>query len=121
MFIQAIYLFIIALVVAFLEVQIEGKHGWAAKLPTWRPDQRRWYSRLWQVFAQGKDLTGYHLGINFLVLLIFHYPFFAGLPWAYTAEAWTFARFFLFCGYGIISGLLLIRTMAYSTRGLKMM
>jgi len=36
---QSIYLFVVALVLAFLEVQIEGKHGWASKLPTWKPGE----------------------------------------------------------------------------------
>ena len=30
------YFFLIALILAHLEIQIEGPHGWAQKLPTWR-------------------------------------------------------------------------------------
>lgn len=47
--------FLIPLVLAHLEIQIEGSHGWAEKLPTWRWDSRavrRWF---------GKPVTGYHL------------------------------------------------------------
>ena len=32
--ISNIYLFVLAVVLAILEIQIEGKHGWAMNLPT---------------------------------------------------------------------------------------
>ena len=32
------YFFFIAFILAHLEIQIEGPHGWAEKLPTWRWD-----------------------------------------------------------------------------------
>jgi len=35
--IKVVYFYIIAIFLAILEIQIEGKHGWAEKLPTWRP------------------------------------------------------------------------------------
>lgn len=34
-----LYIFIMATVLAILEIQIEGKHGWAKNLPTWRPSK----------------------------------------------------------------------------------
>ena len=92
---QAIYLFIVALVLAFLEVQIEGKHGWAAKLPTWRKSDS-WYAKLWGVFMSGKEMTGYHLGMFGSWVLILHYPFFAGTAWSWGAEAWVLSIFCLF-------------------------
>ena len=48
-------LFLIAFVLAHLEIQIEGPHRWAEKLPTCRwdsPRVRRWL---------GKPVTGNHL------------------------------------------------------------
>ena len=57
------YFFLIALVLAHLEIQIEGPHGWAEKLPTWRWDSRR--IRRWF----GKPVTGYHLCLIALFLL----------------------------------------------------
>ena len=33
---MGLYFFAIAFVLAQLEIQIEGPHGWAEKLPTWR-------------------------------------------------------------------------------------
>jgi len=32
-----IYIFVMATVLALLEIQIEGANGWARNLPTWRP------------------------------------------------------------------------------------
>lgn len=92
---QSIYLFVVALVLAFLEVQIEGQHGWAAKLPTWRPEGK-WYAKIFGFFLGGNELTGYHIGIFSLVLLFLHYPYFYGTQWSWFNEAWTFSIFFLF-------------------------
>lgn len=39
--IKAVYVFIMALVLAILEVQIEGINGWAKNIPTWRPDPKK--------------------------------------------------------------------------------
>jgi hypothetical protein len=64
-------LFVLALsvVTALLEIQIEGAHGWAAKLPTWR------YNSSWvKIFYNGKELTGYHLYLNLHLLLLLHLP-----------------------------------------------
>ena len=58
------YFFLIAFILAHLEIQIEGPHGWAEKLPTWRwdsPGVRRWF---------GKPVTGYHLCLVTLILLV---------------------------------------------------
>lgn len=90
----AIYLFITALVLAFLEVQIEGKHGWAGQLPTWRPG-RPWYARLYRRLMGGKDLTGYHLGIFGLVLLFLHFPN-LGVAASWWQESWILSIFFMF-------------------------
>lgn len=65
-----VFIFLIALVTAILEVQIEGYYGWAQKLPTWRTD-----NQVYSTLMNGKPLTGYHIAINLLLLLFFHYPF----------------------------------------------
>jgi len=92
---HAIYLFIVALVLAYLEVQIEGKYGWASKLPTWKPGEV-WYARLYRVIMSGKDLTGYHIGVFGMVALFLHYPFFSGTAWSLRSEALTISLFLLF-------------------------
>ena len=80
------YFFLIALVLAHLEIQIEGPHGWAEKLPTWRwdsPGIRRWF---------GKPVTGYHLCLVTCILLFLHVPQFYGGSWE--READLLAMFF---------------------------
>jgi len=72
---------------AHLEIQIEGPHGWAEKLPTWRwdgPGVRRWL---------GKPVTGYHLCLMTVILLFLHMPQFYGGSWE--READLAAMFFL--------------------------
>jgi hypothetical protein len=81
------YFFLIAFVLAHLEIQIEGPHGWAEKLPTWRwdgPRVRRWL---------GKPVTGYHLCLLTLILLFLHVPELYGASWE--READLLAMFFL--------------------------
>ena len=70
------YLFVLAFFLALLEVQIEGRHGWAKKLPTWRPHAGKWYARLYAKIMGGKELTGYHAAIFGFVLALLHFPFF---------------------------------------------
>jgi len=92
---HALYLFIFSLLLAFFEVQIEGKDGWAARLPTWRP-QRGWYARFYKKMMGGKELTGYHIGVFGLVFLFLHYPFFAGgILWSVEEELWVISTFLL--------------------------
>ena len=81
------YFFCIAFILAHLEIQIEGPHGWAEKLPTWRwdsPRVRRWF---------GKPVTGYHLCLVTFILLLVHLPQFHGGSWE--READLLAMFFL--------------------------
>ncbi len=75
-----IYLFVMATVLAVLEIQIEGEHGWAKNLPTWRPKNPTWYSKTYQRVMSGKEMTGYHLSMFGFVLLILCLPFVFGLP-----------------------------------------
>jgi hypothetical protein len=64
------YIVIIAICLAYFEVQIEGPNGWASALPTWRYDDP---SLTW-IFG-GRPITGYHTALNILLLLFFHWPF----------------------------------------------
>jgi hypothetical protein len=80
------YFFCIALILAHLEIQIEGPHGWAEKLPTWRwdgPGIRRWF---------GKPVTGYHMCLATCILLFLHVPQFYDGSWE--READLIAMFF---------------------------
>lgn len=84
------YFFFIAFILAHLEIQIEGPHGWAEKLPTWRwdsPAVRRWF---------GKPVTGYHLCLVTCILLFLHVPQFYDGSWE--READLLAMFFILTG-----------------------
>lgn len=69
-----------AVTFALLEIQIEGRHGWASKLPTWRVENR-WTRRL----LGARAVTGYHVYIHLFVLLLAH------LPYAVVPGAWTWS------------------------------
>ena len=57
--VRILFLFAYALLFALAEIEIEGAHGWAEKLPTWYRVTPR-YARLFGLFLSGKPLTGYH-------------------------------------------------------------
>ena len=78
---SVVYIFIVATVISFLEIQIEGEHGWAKNLPCWRANPKWKITKFYSWFQGGKEVTGYHLALNTLELIIFHSPFFAGVSW----------------------------------------
>jgi hypothetical protein len=75
-----LYLFALCLVLALLEIQIEGAKGWASGLPAWRIDAE-WLLRL----TSGKPLTGYHIWFNVQLILWLHLPFWF-VPWNWASE-----------------------------------
>jgi hypothetical protein len=72
----------LAALLAYLEIQIEGKHGWATQLPTWRYN------------ASGFVLTGYHLSLWAFILLILHLPFIF-VSWKPSLECFILSFFVL--------------------------
>jgi hypothetical protein len=85
---MGIYFFVLAFVLAQLEIQIEGPHGWAEKLPTWRwqtPGVLRW---------AGKPITGYHFYLILFILLFIHFPM-VNTGWTAAKEGETMSLFFL--------------------------
>jgi len=67
--VESAYMYLIVLVLALLEIQIEGQYPWAEKLPTWRK----------KIKGFNKDISGYHFFLATFVLLLFHLPFVFGL------------------------------------------
>ncbi len=85
----SIYLFVIAIILAYFEVQIEGPNGWASALPTWKtvdPD-------LTWIFG-GRPVTGYHVSLNLLLLSFLHWPCLFS-KWSLVSEARTLSSFAL--------------------------
>ena len=60
----SIFLFFIAVSLAYYEVQIEGPNGWASSLPTWKSTDP---SITW-IFG-GRPVTGYHVSLNIILLI----------------------------------------------------
>ena len=89
---RVLFLFGYALLFALAEIEIEGAHGWAERLPTWfrvtTPG-----ARLYRRILPGKPLTGYHLVMFALPLWSFHIGFFGGVPWSWAAEATTLSAY----------------------------
>ena len=90
--VRVLFLFGYALLFALAEIEIEGPHGWAERLPTWfrvtTPG-----ARLFGFILSGKPLTGYHLVMFALPLTSFHIGFVGGVPWSWPAEAATLSAY----------------------------
>ena len=76
-----IYMVILAAVLALWEIQIEGKNGWAGKLPCWRIE-KGWISKL----LGDKPLTGYHVYMNAFIIILSHLPIFF-VKWSIRLES----------------------------------
>jgi hypothetical protein len=89
---RVLFLFGYALLFALVEIEIEGPHGWAERLPTWFRITTP-VARFYGLFMRGKPLTGYHAVMFVLPLWSFHLGFFGGVPWSWPAEAATLAAY----------------------------
>ena len=87
-----VFVLLAAIAWAKMEIEIEGKHGWAEKLPTWRIEKHL----LLDIFYGGRPLTGYHVWAFSFVFLSFHLPFFWNVPWTWRAECRVIAAYDLF-------------------------
>jgi hypothetical protein len=82
------YFFAICVILAQLEIHIEGQHGWAEKLPTWRW-QPPWLKRV-----AARPITGYHVYLTLFMLLLLHLPIvFGGFTWVIESELLSFYFF----------------------------
>lgn len=96
--ITAAFWFIVAAVTACIEIEAEGKFGWAEKMPTWYR-KTGLIAKLYGMAMNGKPLTGYHLFMFVYPLLIFHSAFFMGAAWTLELELWTMSLYFIFCPF----------------------
>jgi hypothetical protein len=94
---NTMFLYLVAIVIAAfcwanLEIQIEGKNGWAAGLPTWKIDRHF----LLDLFYGGRPLTGYHVWAFLSVFFFFHLPFFVMQTWSFKLERMAVGGYALF-------------------------
>ena len=76
------WLLVLGFFFAKAEIHIEGEHGWALSLPTWRIE-KHW---LLDVFWGGRPMTGYHAWVFSFILLFFHLGFFITCSWSVRLE-----------------------------------
>jgi len=92
----SLFWFVLAVIFALVEIESEGKFGWAEKMPTWYRT-RGLAARVYGLFLGGKPLTGYHAFMFFLPLVVFHSPFVMGVPWSIEKELLTVALYLAWC------------------------
>lgn len=86
-----VFLIIISYIAARLEINIEGKDGWALNLPTWKIKNR------WTKWLYGElPLTGYHVWFMAFVFIFLQFPFFTGIKWSLSLELKYMALFSFF-------------------------
>lgn len=87
-----------AIIWAKLEIQIEGKDGWAKNLPTWRK-----INRVTKIFLGGRPLTGYHFWMWVFLFYAVHF-----LVCIFTSffTQWSLGKQLLLIGYLIIFAIL---------------
>jgi len=90
--VRALFLFGYAVLFAAVEIEIEGSHGWAERLPTWFRVTTT-PARFYGLFMRGKPLTGYHAVMFVLPLWSFHTGFVGGVAWSWAAEATTLSAY----------------------------
>jgi hypothetical protein len=66
-----VFMLFLSFILAEWEIQIEGKDGWAAKLPGWSV-KKGWIMKL----TDGRPLTGYHVFMTIFLIGIVHLPLF---------------------------------------------
>ena len=96
MFSTALFWFVLCTLMAGLEIEAEGKHGWAERMPTWYRTTGP-IARLYGRLMGGKPLTGYHAFMFFLPLAFVHIPFFSGMAWTFAAECIALSNYFVVC------------------------
>ena len=71
---------LISIILALWEIQIEGKNGWASKLPCWRIKK----GSIMKIMG-GRPVTGYHFYMILFLAAIIHFPLLFS-PWSWRAE-----------------------------------
>jgi hypothetical protein len=88
----AAFTLMLAFMFAHVEVEIEGAHGWATSLPTWRVEHHWLLDLLWG----GRPMTGYHAWVFPFIALFFHFPMVFRGFWSWRAQVRAIACIMLF-------------------------
>ena len=87
---------IFAVVLACMEIESEGRKGWAENAPTWYR-VTPWYARAYGLVMGKKPLTGYHMFTFFMPFLLFHAQFAMGMEWSMARELLALSMYFSVC------------------------
>jgi hypothetical protein len=82
-----------ALSLGGIEIEIEGGHGWAERLPTWYY-KRGPFGRVFGWVMGHRPLTGYHTFAFTIPLLLLHLPFVSGVDWTLEGELLVVGTYF---------------------------
>ena len=83
--VQAVFWFVLALLLACVEIESEGKYGWAQRMPTWYRTKGI-PAKIFGFLLGKKPLTGYHLFLISFIFLMFHMPFVMQMYWSLAQE-----------------------------------
>jgi hypothetical protein len=90
---RTLLLFAYAFGLAGVEVEIEGGFGWAERMPTWYLKRGRLGSAYGFVMGQ-RPLTGYHVYVFIMPLVVLNLPFVYGLDFSLAGELRVLATYF---------------------------
>lgn len=91
----AFFWFVLSFLLAAVEIEIEGKYGWAEKTATWYRTKGPLNIFSYSVMG-GKPSTGYHILLSLFLILIVHLAFFIGFSWSLVSELSLLASYFVF-------------------------
>ena len=90
---RTLLLFAYAFGLAGVEVEIEGGYGWAERMPTWYLKRGR-LGRVYGIVMGHRPLTGYHVYVFIMPVVVLNLPFVYGVDWSLAGELRVFATYF---------------------------
>lgn len=74
MFFYSLYWFLVALLLALTEIEVEGRYGWSEKTQTWSKKFSLKKISFGKILST-RTLTGYHIFLNLFLFIFAHSPF----------------------------------------------
>lgn len=85
-----LYILLFGIFLALLEIEIEGKHGWAKNLPTWRKNTKN------ASLGFLRSITGYHAILFLMILFLNHIVYIGFFGWNDITDEIMILAFHLF-------------------------